>query len=317
VTWDRSCDLSFCSHRLVGLVLVESAPQLLGQVERPFARTMSVSLRHSVNLGVSLEHLMSGRPFSLYECFVELLSHSDKHDDEEILTFKNLLFFSDEPCYHYIKYEVKVHFSTWPLCACQRRLNLMFPKDAFSHRRYAALARPGMKTFLPMIHLRRLIVGLRDCLSEAREDCLNIELCSQKSIRPEYAPLRPPTLGKTLTEVSEDLSKLDGELNDEIHLIIGAVTVQDSDANKQQSEWATLLTLLAAVYLPLTLVTGIFDMNIKDINDGNPSWRACGIVLAVVAAGTIISVLACREWRRWRRGRQERKRMELGFRKDV
>jgi Mg2+ and Co2+ transporter CorA len=41
----------------------------------------------------------------------------------------------------------------------------------------------------------------------------------------------------------------------------------------KQAEIATMLTLLAAVYLPLQLVTGIFGMNIAEINDGVPAWR--------------------------------------------
>jgi hypothetical protein len=299
-------------------MLVESTPRLIGQVERPFALKMYFDHFDSGNMCVSLKHLTSGQPpFSLYGCCSELLNHLDKENDEEILAFKNLLFFSDEPCYHYMSSEAKVRCSIWSLFARQWRLNLEFLKDTFSRQRYAALAQPGMNTYLPMIYLRRLIVGLRDHVPQARKDSLGIDRYFEDSVQQKDASLRPPTFGKTLTKVLEDLNKLEKELNDEIHLIIGVVTVKDSDANKQQSERETLLTLLAAVYLPLTLVTGIFGMNIKDINEGNPSWRACGEVLGVVAACTIVFVIEYRRLRRWRRRRQERKRMELGFRKDV
>jgi hypothetical protein len=307
------------AHRLVGLVLVESAPDNGGQVERPFDYKMALDTRKpTANLGVSLEQLLSDRLFSVYECFGELMNNLDMDDDEEIIAFKNLVFFRSGGAREYgtWKLEEEIRFSTWSLSARQWRMNLDLIKLSFSRRRYAALARPGMSTYLPMIHLRRrLIVGMRDHLPAAGEHSAvldrNFEAETTRGL------FRPSTLSKTLKEIFDELNQLDRELNDEIHLIIGAVTVQDSDANKQQSERATLLTLLAAVYLPLTLVTGIFGMNIKDINDGSPSWRACGIVLAVVAACTIVFVLAYREWRRWRRGRQERKRMELGFRKDV
>jgi Mg2+ and Co2+ transporter CorA len=65
------------------------------------------------------------------------------------------------------------------------------------------------------------------------------------------------------------------------------------------------------------LVTGIFGMNITEIEAGKPNSRACGEVLAVVAACTVVFVFAYRHWRAWRRGQQEKERMELGFQKDV
>lgn len=261
-------------------------------------------------LSVSLGNLMLGRPFSVYLCFEELINRLSSRDDEEIQASKNVLLLGDETCYgDSIASEERVLFSTWTLTVQQWRLNLRFLKDAFSRRRHNALARPGMYTYLPMIHLRRLIVGMRDHAPRARSRSGRVDRHFE-FLQSRCPSLRRPTLDKTLTEVFEDLDKLDKELNDEIHLIIGAVTVQDSDANKQQTERATLLTLLAAVYLPLTLVTGIFGMNIKDINDENPDWRACGEVLAVVAVCTIVFVAAYRRWRVWRRGLQGRDQVE-------
>jgi Mg2+ and Co2+ transporter CorA len=264
----------------------------------------------SGSLSVSLENLMSGRPFSVYLCFKELINRLSRKDDEETHASRNLLLLGNETCSDDSEAsQEKVLFSTWALTAHQWKLNLRFLKDAFSLRRHNAVAQPGMYTYLPMIHLRRLIVGMRDQSSRARSQSGEIN-DHFEDLQSQCPSLDQSTLDKTLTEVFEDLDKLDKELNDEIHLIIGAVTVQDSDVNKQQTERATLLTLLAAVYLPLTLVTGIFGMNIKDINDGNPDWRACGEVLAVVAACTIVFVAAYRRWRVWRRGLEGRDQVE-------
>lgn len=95
-------------------------------------------------------------------------------------------------------------------------------------------------------------------------------------------------------EPQEEVNKLEQELKDEIHLIIGAVTVQDAAATKEQAERATQLTVLAAVYLPLTLVTGIFGMNVWEINAGTPKFWSCIIALAVTAGLTLCFVLANR-----------------------
>ena len=58
---------------------------------------------------------------------------------------------------------------------------------------------------------------------------------------------------------------------------------------KRQSRRATLLTLLAAFYLPLTLVTGIFGMNIKEFSDDKapPSYMCFEALFAVIAVTAV------------------------------
>jgi hypothetical protein len=268
-----------------------------------------------VALPVSLEHLATGHPFSVFECFRSILNiHWDPRifsDELETNTLRVLTLFGNGP--NDAKLLLAMRFSMWILVANQCRENLKYLKDTFKRRRFVALERPGMSTYLPLIDLRQQIVGMRDYLppAQAANDSLG------KLVESFELPLRPSNLSEILAQTSDDLKKLDKELNDEIHLIIGAVTVQDSDANKTQTERATLLTILAAVYLPLTLVTGIFGMNIKDISDGSPTWRHCGEVLAVTAACTIVFVLAYRQWRVWRRAQQEKERSEFAFDKEV
>lgn len=57
---------------------------------------------------------------------------------------------------------------------------------------------------------------------------------------------------------------------------------------KRQNRRATLLTLLAAFYLPLSLVTGIFGMNIKEFNDKAPPFYLCFEALFAIIAVTAI-----------------------------
>lgn len=263
-------------------------------------------------LPVSLENLATGRPFAVFECFRNLLWRSSQPSNDpqvETLTCRELTLSGDKQSSNNLDALSKVVFSTWTLAASQWQANLDYLKDAFRRRRFDALARPGMNTYLPLIHLRQLIVGMRDHLPRAQQDSRLLEN-DIGADEPFRLSLPPSGLGRKLAQIAEDIDKLDKELNDEIHLIIGAVTVQDSDANKQQTERATLLTLLAAVYLPLTLVTGIFGMNIQEIDQLKTSWRTSGEVLAVVAACTIVFVVAYRYWRRWRRERLEMEQVE-------
>ena len=57
---------------------------------------------------------------------------------------------------------------------------------------------------------------------------------------------------------------------------------------KRQSRRATLLTLLAAFYLPLALVTSIFGMNIREFDVHKPSFYLCFEALFAVIAVTAV-----------------------------
>jgi Mg2+ and Co2+ transporter CorA len=77
---------------------------------------------------------------------------------------------------------------------------------------------------------------------------------------------------------------------------------------KTQARRATLLTILAMIYLPLTLVTGIFGMNIKEINDGTPPFWVCILGLLVAGGGTAASFFGYGHWRRGRDARETKER---------
>jgi Mg2+ and Co2+ transporter CorA len=77
---------------------------------------------------------------------------------------------------------------------------------------------------------------------------------------------------------------------------------------KQQAQRATLLTILAVIYLPLTLVTAIFGMNIKEINDSGPRFWVCIVGLLVIGGGTAASFFGYRYWRRGRDAKKESRR---------
>jgi len=180
--------------------------------------------------------------------------------------------------------------------------------DQLSQRRSRALMRPSMETYLPLVDLRRPILGMLDAVSAATQDAPKFE----EAYRRVYPidPSDPTSVASSpwsdaLHDANTSLHALQRELNDEIHLVIGAVTVQDSDASKRQAERATLLTVVAAVYLPLTLVTSIFGMNIREIDGDLLTYRACLKALGVVLGCTLVFALVYREWRRWRRRRED------------
>lgn len=84
--------------------------------------------------------------------------------------------------------------------------------------------------------------------------------------------LRQP-LFDFLEGLEEGLDAMKEDLNEEIQVTIGTVQVRDAQLMKEQAKvaarqttWTVALTVLAAAYLPMTLVTGIFGMNITEIS---------------------------------------------------
>lgn len=107
-----------------------------------------------------------------------------------------------------------------------------------------------------------------------------------------------------------EVENLSASLNDSFQMLIGAMTVLDSAANKKQAERATMLTLMAAIYLPLTLATGIFGMNIQEIEQGGPSWWWVVVVMVVLMTPSIIFVTYLFTKHRLRTFREQRAQLE-------
>jgi hypothetical protein len=130
-------------------------------------------------------------------------------------------------------------------------------------------------------------------------------------------------LPSILKELDDRLRDIIAAMNDEIQIVIGSVQLEDAKAMRQQADltmrltestmqqtkiamrqtkWTVALALLAALYLPMTLVTGIYGMNIKEISgDKGPSWWWVVVtwVLTTVITVGIFGRYAFVEWRRY------------------
>jgi Mg2+ and Co2+ transporter CorA len=99
-------------------------------------------------------------------------------------------------------------------------------------------------------------------------------------------------------------------VNEEIQVVIGSVQVEDAKIMKQQTEVTVVLAVLAAIYLPLTLVTGIFGMNISDTSDGNKPDRVWVVKIWSWIFSVTIALIAIYAGARWlfKRYRDRRRR---------
>jgi hypothetical protein len=100
-------------------------------------------------------------------------------------------------------------------------------------------------------------------------------------------------------DLLEQSFNLKQETTDTFQLLIGAIAIRNSEIQKQlaresriQARRSTALTALAAIYLPLSLTTGIFDMNVSEINQAQPKYWA---VLAL-GFGLLVGTLPFLLW---------------------
>jgi len=80
------------------------------------------------------------------------------------------------------------------------------------------------------------------------------------------------------------------EIGDTFQLLIGAIAIKDSEIQKEiaqesrlQARRSSALTALAAIYLPLSLTTGVFGMNVVEIEEGKPKcWAALAVAIGLL-----------------------------------
>jgi hypothetical protein len=95
-----------------------------------------------------------------------------------------------------------------------------------------------------------------------------------------------------LKEMEHDAATLDDFLTNSLNLLLASIALRDSQR-------AEMLTWLAAVYVPLSFVTGIFGMNLRELNDSTvPVW-ICLEVLGVVLLVTAALVITYKLWERY------------------
>ena len=101
----------------------------------------------------------------------------------------------------------------------------------------------------------------------------------------------------------DEALELERFLMETFQLLMSSISVQDAKAsiiqsqlNHQQSLRTTQLTVLASIYVPLSFVTGIFGMNMKEFNGSRLSiWVfVVTIVIAVMVTAVVFLVLQMR-----------------------
>ena len=89
-------------------------------------------------------------------------------------------------------------------------------------------------------------------------------------------------------QILEDVAKLETLLMETFQLLMSSLSIQDSQTSIRHSRRGTLLTVLACIYIPLSFVTGIFGMNIKEVNGSPLNIWVCFVTLGVVVVSNVL-----------------------------
>jgi len=117
----------------------------------------------------------------------------------------------------------------------------------------------------------------------------------------------------------EEATKLEAFLMETFQLFMSSVSVQDSRLSIEQSSLGidqarrgSQLTFLAFIYVPLSFVTGIFGMNIQQINGSGLNIWVCFVALVPVIFVTVLVFLAVKLY-----GSRKGARKKLAFDTEV
>lgn len=222
------------------------------------------------------------------------------------------------------------HIFLWLLSETSwRRLVTHFESRLHELQREATTI-AGDQAFEHLTNLRRQLTGAYGMLAEAQElaeltfkdERLNWDvggkIVSAEAFWSEDRPRPKPkgvfearsmdirNLLKALEELLTKIETITRAVNEEIQMVIGSVQVEDARVMRRQTEWTVVLAVLAAIYLPMTLVTGIFGMNITEIGaeaTAPDRWavvKAWGVVFGATM-GSVIVYAVVRYLLRYRR----------------
>lgn len=190
---------------------------------------------------------------------------------------------------------------------------------------YIELANPDWRLTGRLHDLRRRLAQLRAVVAETSEyepssveeffrahqaqDCLRVDISHG------YEFYRTPR--QRLSSLSQRADFLYGLAVESFNILLGTVAVLGSEESRKQTEeslkqtrQSILLTILATVYLPLSLATGIFGMNLSEmVGQGPRVWTFVVTTVALTCATVMVFGIAFHEQilsrvkRFWRRQR--------------
>lgn len=122
-----------------------------------------------------------------------------------------------------------------------------------------------------------------------------------------WSHLDPFVPTRFFDEMIKDSEKLSQFLMESFQLLLSSVSTKDAQTSLEQANRGARLTQLAFIYLPLSFLTGIFGMNIRQINGSGPAWWVLLVGLVIIAVCTIF-IFAVLKWYGDRQSQKEKEK---------
>jgi hypothetical protein len=151
------------------------------------------------------------------------------------------------------------------------------------------LRQPNVKVNETLHDCREDLVRLRDDIVQTKASMPHkvVDWYSNLFDQPRIKYLADRHPMKKCEDILTDVDESHNFLLDNFHLLMSTVSTLDAQTSLEQATRGTRLTQLAFVYLPLSVVTGIFGMNMKEINGSPLSLWVSVVCLVIVIVCTI------------------------------
>ena len=169
------------------------------------------------------------------------------------------------------------------VCSSLWRTNLQWIDESIKEVAFRDLRNPSVR-------INDLLHDLRQDLSTVRDQVLmaktwmpaqTSEAC--KVILSKFFHNTKLSPIETFENILVESQNLDRFLMDTFQLLMSSISVLDSQASILEARRSARLTQLATIYVPLSFVTGVFGMNVKEINNSPLSvWTAIIALLVTV-----------------------------------
>ncbi|OTA86515.1 hypothetical protein M434DRAFT_153927 [Hypoxylon sp. CO27-5] len=288
--WQAATRISYYQMNKKFILFLIDAP-MISSLNNQTQLSMSMARLHlpvSDNRGGLVMPQLFGRPHhSLFENLEQFFTHSWHFD----------VLYSRVPSADTVLYLVVA--STWAA-------NLRHADNHIKRISFEDIRRPSIGINDNLHECRQTLAMLRTEVSKARKWMPQLVREELEEIR-EMIPRRgyvgfPDAI---FDEILAETGAAEKFLMDTFQLLMSSITVLDSETSIQQAHYGQKLAQLAMIYVPLSFVTGIFGMNIKEINGAKvPGW-VCVATLAVTVVCTVGVFGAYNAWEE--RSRRKRK----------
>ena len=266
------------------MLLIDNLKDLVYSIETVEEQKAVLRLPVANNRGgLAISVLYGSNSLSLYDCFQQFFSHAWHYD----------IFFHNDKTQHTLP-EVLFHVVAISI----HKHNLASLRRDIEHLAFKEIRRPTTAINDRLHDKRADLVLLRKSLKLfsiyiPRAVRMNLE----NNIHNNGLHDRMTSDADSILfyeQTMADLELLETFLMDTFHLLISSTSVLEAEEMKREAKRTQTLTNLAFIYVPLSFVTGIFGMNVKEINGSQLSIWTFVVTLVVVTGLTGLTVLTTR-----------------------